>query len=347
MAQHAPRLTRVVVALCCAGIAAHLAFELFGPVPLFSGQGSGGGRGVPHAGPLRAMVAAAAGMLVVCGAAVASGRRAFVAGISAVVVASVALECLTWGRARLFAEPQLLAVALFGWALGAWVGTRVVAKADSARARDAYGREGALGALGAAWGLAAVSKLRDGGADWLQPGSLWHVMLAGREVPIDRFGAPMTGAETGWLFDGLVGQPAVVGALVVAVLVVELAAPLLAVRGPLRRVVALGLVGVHLGFSVFGGLAQFDVVLLVVLLGLPGDAPLPVVTRPRRILAPAVAAALLLIAAWSLPIDTWLALPSTRRSDAWHIAVPAAAKVDPHTLRRPTNAGATPGSAAR
>ena len=319
---------RVIVAFCCVALAMRLSFELLVMPEVLSGAGSGGSRGQGWANEARLLLGALAGLIAACAFGLGTNRRPLLAGAIATVAASISFELVTFGRGRLFAEPQLMLTMLAGWTIGAWVGARAVgtgaddgtADADQReRARDAYGFEGICGALAAAWGLAAVSKLLDGGAGWIGAGTVWHMLFAGKEIAL---GADCTMETGSWIFDTIAQNPALATTMAATALVVELSAPLLALRGLWRRGVALLLAAMHMGFDVLGGLGHLDLVAVLLVIAALPSAPLPTLFAPRRarpILALALAT---IVLAWALPIDRWLALPADRRSKAWQIALP-------------------------
>lgn len=319
----AETMGRGLVVMCCAAMAVRLGYELLVPPELLGGAGSGGSRGLAWATEARIGVGVVTGVLAVAGLALALGRRPLLAGALATITGSVAMELVTFGRGRLFAEQQLLLTMVAGWTLGAWVGTRAGGSAGAAEAehqvRDAYGFEGLCGALGAAWGLAAVSKLLDGGLGWIDAGTVWHVVFASRDIPMGPDGSMVSGS---WLIDAVAGAPALATAMAAAALIIECSAPLLAARGRWRRGTALAIAAMHLGFDVLGGLGHLGMVVQLLLIAAVPSEPLPTLGSPRRAL-PIGALALLLVAlAWALPIDRWLALPRDRRSKAWHIEQP-------------------------
>lgn len=322
----ASRVGRGLVALGCTAIAGRLLFELLAVPEVLSGAGSGGSRGLAWAAQARVAMGGMAGLIAAAGLGVGMGRRPLLAGVIATCAASVALELVTFGRGRLFAETQLMLVAVAGWTLGAAFGVRAVGEhadaAETARARDAYGFEGLCGGLAAAWGLAAVSKLLDGGREWIDVGTVWHMLLASRDMAIGEGGALQTGS---WLLDFVIANPALTKAMATSALVVEGAAPLLVLRGRWRRGLALLLAAMHLGFEILGGLGHLDLVaLLVILAALPSE-PLPALAAPRRAAPIGLGALVLVLLAWALPIDRWLALPADRRSNGWTIHVEAEA----------------------
>lgn len=236
-------------------------------------------------------------------------RQRLLAGWIALGAGGVLFEWIAAYTGRLLSELLLAATALGGWVVGASVARVAAERGRTGPVQDGLGREVALGALAAAWMLAGVSKLLDGGLSWVGPGTVWHVLYA--HLDLD--------ASPGGPLGPLARSPALASATAAAVLGCELAAPLLVVQGRVRRAMAVGLAALHCGLSLVG-FAQWPVAAGVLLLAWPVAAA-PVTWRsPRRLRVLALAVALVSALVWLLPVDRWLAVPKGRRSDGWHIA---------------------------
>lgn len=151
-------------------------------------------------------------------------------------------------------------VCLAGWLLGLAATRRRDAPAD-----ESYAATGALALLGAAYLSSAISKLVYGGPGWLS-GHPIQVIVVGQD---------------GLVGDGLLSRyrtfvastPLVAAAFSFATVFFEAAGPLMLIGPWLRRLVAAGLIAMHLNIYVVTDIVYWESVVLLAAFGLIGPAP--------------------------------------------------------------------------
>lgn len=193
-------------------------------------------------------------------------------------------------RARFFVGAALLG-ALVGEAWARWAGAGPTTRA---RALEAA----ALGMLAATWFGAGASKLGGAGLAWADATTLRAIAVAHAHVDAPGLAATVAGSA------------GAARALAGATLLVQLAAPALLLSARVRFVVALAIVGFHVGVAVVTRIGYWQPVVLLLAFALPWprwfpqlrvaaiDEPPPVHTRRATTRMIALAVVLVAIAWW-------------------------------------------------
>lgn len=188
--------------------------------------------------------------------AVIFGRRP--ARLRAGLVSLGALALLSTAHAELFGSPwrhlYYSGLCLCGWLLGL-----AVSRWGGASADESYARIGATALLGAAYLNGGLSKLAFGGAEWSLGLPIQVIVIAQDGMVADTFAS----AYRSWV----VTTPALAAFFAFATVIVELAAPLMIVSHPLRIVVALGLLAMHLNILVLTHILYWEAMVFLVVFG--------------------------------------------------------------------------------
>jgi hypothetical protein len=231
--------------------------------------------------PVRALV-----IVIGIAGAVAFARSAgrLVAGLFPLV----ALMLLSTVHAHLFGSPwrhmYYSGLCLSGWLIGL-----VASRVGGNPSDESYARIGSLALVGAAYLNAGISKLAFGGLEWASGVPIQAVIVA----------------QDGLVRDGLLStyrswavmSPAVAASFSLATMIFELAGPLMLLGGPLRPIVALGLLGMHLNIYVLTDILYWQSMVFLIVLGIlpyqeapePRPAPLPILASRRGFIGSVIA----------------------------------------------------------
>jgi hypothetical protein len=188
------------------------------------------------------------------------------------VIALICLAILSTAHGRLFGSPWrhlfFSGLCLAGWLLGL-----AHARWQGRPHDEAMARMGGLALLSAAYLNGGISKLAFGGQEWLS-GVTIQALVLGQDGLVAE--GPL-GLVRAWV----VHTPAVAAMLAWATTAFELGAPLMLSRGPLRPIVALGLVAMHATIYATTGILYPESMALLVLFAVVSD-PGVLPTEPRE-----------------------------------------------------------------
>ena len=208
--------------------------------------------------------------------------------LGAGLVALVVLVLFSTAHTELFGSPWrhtfYSGLCLAGWLLGL-----AVSRWRGSPEDESFARTGSTALLGAAYFNAGLSKLAYTGFDWLSGAPIQAIIVAQEGL----VGGGVLGAYRAWA----VNTPALAALFSIATVLFELGGPLLLAGPRLRRVVALGLLGMHLNIFALTNILYWEALVMLAFFGLwpelPAARAAPRPASPRV----ALAAGLLLVLA--------------------------------------------------
>jgi hypothetical protein len=153
-------------------------------------------------------------------------------------------------------------LCLAGWLLGLAASRRRGAPGD-----ESYAAVGSLALLGAAYLSSAISKVVFGGPGWMT-GHPIQVIVVGQDGLVND--SVLSGYRA-WV----ASTPAVAAALSLATMIFEGAGPLMLFGATLRRLVAAGLIAMHLNIYLVTDIVYWESMVLLAAFGLFGSPPSP------------------------------------------------------------------------
>ncbi|MCO4761308.1 MAG: hypothetical protein KC502_07380 [Myxococcales bacterium] len=260
----------------------------------------------------------------------AAGRAPLRAGTVTLIALHLAYETFAGVMATLPPEPILTGACLSGWLLGTVWG-RGVARRDVGDPRAVeqwFAEMGAVGLIGITYFMAGASKMIRSGLEW-DHRVIWHLLQSLTDLtgngPVDRLVA--------WLMT----QPTIAVGLAAGTVLIQVAAPLMLVGRRTRQVLGTLLLAMHLSMLALGTLVHVPIAAFAIgfllpwprLLGRPSTTADPHATAPQDVvdtqrrraltLQFAGVGGLLVVLAWALPVDQWMAHRSTQPLKPWRL----------------------------
>lgn len=209
------------------------------------------------------------------------------------LVALLALAALSTAHAHAYGSPwrhlYYSGLGLAGWVLGLVVSRRRGAPGD-----ESFARAGSLALIGAAYFNAGLSKLVFGGGEWLSGVTIQAIIVAQDGLAVE--------SAMGGYRDLVLRTPPLVSLFSIATVLFELAGPLMLLGRWPRRVVAGGLLAMHLNIYLLTHILYWEPMLFLVAFGLSADPPappLPAAARAGRRRPVVVALAVVALALWA------------------------------------------------